>query len=119
MALTITNFVQDQIDELNSTFGAMGIEYGSNANGYWCKLPGCVMIQWGNKTISSFPQSLTFPVSFINTSWSLSAIYQNTSVMMGVPSGRSVSGCNVGAVNHGGATVASGSFDWIAIGQWQ
>lgn len=45
---------------------AADFSYGSNANGYWRKMPGGLIEQWGEVTAgeSSSPPSLDFPIPF-------------------------------------------------------
>jgi hypothetical protein len=98
------------------------VESGSNANGYYAKYSNGMMMQYGISTVTGYPYTLTFPVSFINTTYSITGIWNKSSA-----AGRTVtintkstSSTSIFVYNASGLTPeTSGSIDWIAIGTWR
>jgi len=129
MALTITNFVQDQIDELNSTFGGAILEQGSNTYGYWYKFAGGLLVQRGKNVKSSTntgtskPVNIIFPTGFYDTNINLMGqicdvdtnIYTVVkSVIISTAEGQVITN----QINNNSYT-GYVYVDWIAIGRWQ
>ena len=84
-------------------------------------MPDGTLIQWGSSQIplNSSNKSISFPISFINTNYGLSAVgpYSITRDVSYTYGGQSVSSVTIYR-SHGDAQGAQ-TFSWIAIGRWK
>jgi len=104
----------------------LSITSGSNANGFWRKLPNGSIEQWGTGVIAAGSATITFPISFPNecdgvqpTEGNSSSWNPNNMTVYGTSS-KTVAGAVITSLTWNGATFAAasgGTFFWRAVGR--
>lgn len=119
MALTLTNFVQDQIDELNATFGTPAQdECGSNAYGAWEKRADGVLECW-SKSPAPSGSAVVFPMAFLGNPDSITTGMYATNSSSGAQY-RVLSVYNISPTGFNmGYITGGGEYMWRAIGRWK
>jgi len=97
---------------------------GTNSNGSWIRFTDGTMMQWGTFASTTYPQAMSFPISFVDTTYRLIPAHSETSTANIVsninPTSITVSGCSVWSnVGSTAAQRLSGSVDWQATGKWK
>ncbi|SOE82101.1 hypothetical protein SAMN05446927_5412 [Caballeronia arationis] len=124
--LTPTKGTNNQLLAAINTLFASSIATGSNANGWWRKLPNGSIEQWGTGTTASGTAAITFPIPFPSecngvtptesnaSSWSASNL-----TVYGTAS-KSLTGAVINSLTWNGTafiTASGGSFFWRAVGR--
>ena len=109
-------------DTAQATFGI--VDSGSNSNGSYVKFADGTMECWGRVVSSAYPDTVTFPASFIDTNYRLVVNHLETSIANIVsnesPTVRTVAGTAIWSnVGNTGASHTTGSIEWHAIGRWK
>jgi hypothetical protein len=97
---------------------------GTNSNGSWIRFTDGTMMQWGNFASTTYPQAMTFPIPFVDTTYRLIPAHSESATANIVsniaPTTVTVSGCSV--YSNVGSTAGqklTGTVDWHAMGFWK
>lgn len=116
------------VEELEAYIPAVGpadyvIENNSNSNGSYTKWYSGKLEQWGRKTITATPTTITLPTAFVNTSFTVLALPDDSANVTCVTSeDAAVRAVGAFGVNTFVSTSGANSntvINWHAIGQWK
>lgn len=98
--------------------------YGSNANGYWEKLPGSIMIAWGTKSTGTIQSkswsdiTFNFPLAFSSAPMVIAVPRYDSTVDVTLNVGGSSTSGAWCHVYYGGTNPDAVTINWMAIGSY-
>lgn len=124
--ITPTKGTNNQLLSAVNALFAASITTGSNANGWWRKLPNGSIEQWGAGTTTSGSSAITFPIPFpvecdgVTPSESNASSWTASNLTVYGVASKSLTGAVINSLTWNGSaflTASGGSFFWRAVGR--